>query len=92
MRKTFRKLVSILQEIRSWHRLQEFYNTAFNSTLCTFFAEEGKKIHIEVDGTRYVYQDIDEKDKNHGINDTEGTNQGRMYEDKGSFNRQLQFS
>ena len=41
------------------------------------------KVHVENDGTRYIYQNIDEKDKNHGINDTELTNQARIYEDKG---------
>ena len=37
------------------------------------------KIFVEPDGTEYVYQAIDEMDKNHGIQDTENTNNGRMY-------------
>ena len=44
------------------------------------------KVHVEPDGTCHVYQNIDEKDKNHGIYDTEATNQGHMYEDTGMFN------
>ena len=61
-----------------------------------FFCQQGQeniydmmqdhfKVFVEPDGTRYVYQNIDEKDKNHGINDTDLTNQDRMYEDKGQF-------
>ena len=41
------------------------------------------KIQVQHDGTRYVYQNIDEKDKNHGINDTDLTNQAKIYEDPG---------
>ena len=40
------------------------------------------KTVIETDGTRYIVQAIDEKNKNHGVNDTEIANQARMYEDK----------
>ena len=47
------------------------------------------KVFVEPDGTRYVYQSIDEKDKNHGINDTDLTNGGRMYEDKGQFSLRI---
>ena len=39
------------------------------------------KIVCQPDGVRYVIQNIDEKDKNHGINDTDMANQGKMYED-----------
>ena len=38
---------------------------------------------VEPDGTRYIYQAIDEKDKNHTHKDTGETNQARMYEDPG---------
>ena len=41
------------------------------------------KINIDSDGTRYVSQIKDEKDKNHGVNDTAIANQGKMYEDPG---------
>ena len=41
------------------------------------------EVVIETDGTKYVQQLMDEKDKNHGINDTELAKQGRMYEQKG---------
>ena len=34
---------------------------------------------IEHDGTQYVIQKIDELDKNHTYQDTEKTNDGRMY-------------
>ena len=44
------------------------------------------KTTVDYDGTRYVEQTIDEKDKNHGINDTKLANQGKMYEDRGLCN------
>ena len=40
------------------------------------------EIIIEPDGTEYVIQKSDEIDKNHGIEDTEKTKQGRMYATK----------
>ena len=40
-------------------------------------------IHIEPDGTEYVYQTLDEMDKNHGIDDTKKNKQGRMYATNG---------
>ena len=59
-----------------------------------FFCRHGQenlyvmtKFHFDVDhepdGTRFVYQAIDEKDKNHGVKDTKETNQARMYDDPG---------
>ena len=39
---------------------------------------------VEPDGTRFIYQAIDEKDKNHNFKDTTPTNQVRMYEDTGN--------
>ena len=41
---------------------------------------------VEVDPAEeleYIVQSIDELDKNHGINDTKPTNEGRMYADPG---------
>ena len=35
-------------------------------------------------GRRFVYQDIDEHDKNHGVDSTDPANQARMYEIEGS--------
>ena len=40
---------------------------------------------VEPDGTEYVIQKSDEIDKNHGIEDTEKTKQGRMYAIKCKF-------
>ena len=37
------------------------------------------KVIIEPDGTEYVVQSIDEMDKNHGIEDTDKSNRGRLY-------------
>ena len=46
-----------------------------------------KKNHFELivqpDGSKFVRQAIDEKDKNHGVNDTEMANQAKMYEQPG---------
>ena len=44
------------------------------------------KVVIEPNGTEYVIQAADEKDKNHGVNDTEPSNQAKMYEDPGKKN------
>ena len=38
---------------------------------------------VDYDGTSYIIQAIDEKDKNHRVQDTEMTNQAKMFEDKG---------
>ena len=43
------------------------------------------EVVIETDGSEYVRQAVDEKDKNHGINDTEMANQAKMYEQLGNF-------
>ena len=61
-----------------------------------FFCRRGQenlytmtKDHFEVvvdySGKRFIVRAIDEKDKNHGINDTEIANQGRIYEDPGKL-------
>ena len=42
------------------------------------------EIEVEPDGTRYIYQAVDEKDKNHSSKDMSPTNQARMYEDPGN--------
>ena len=44
------------------------------------------EIQVEADGTEFVYQAIDEMDKNHGIEDTENTNKGHMYATGGEQN------
>ena len=41
--------------------------------------KETFKVIVEPDGTEYVVQSIDEQDKNHTFQDTERTNEGRMY-------------
>ena len=43
------------------------------------------RLVTEFDGTQYVMQDIDKADKNHGPDDTEETNQGRMYGNEGTI-------
>ena len=43
------------------------------------------KLVIEPDGTEYLIQDIDKLDKNHGPDDTEKTNDGRMYTNNCKF-------
>ena len=43
------------------------------------------KVVVENDGSRYIIQAIDEKDKNHGVQDTEPSNQAKMYEDRGEI-------
>ena len=40
-------------------------------------------ITTDTNGTRYIYQQKDETDKNHNENDTEMSNQARIYETKG---------
>ena len=40
-------------------------------------------LQVDPDGTEYFIQQIDEIDKNHGIEDTTKTNQGRMYATNG---------
>ena len=34
---------------------------------------------VEEDGFQYVIQAVDKMDKNHGIQDTDDTNRGKMY-------------
>ena len=41
------------------------------------------EIGTDPDGRQYIYQNIDELDKNHRYNDTDIANQGRMYEQQG---------
>ena len=41
---------------------------------------------VETDGSEYVIQNIDEADKNHGPDDSNPTNEGRMYGDPCKFN------
>ena len=43
------------------------------------------ELATEPDGTQYVYQKMDEQDKNHGVKDKEESNVGRMYEIKGMY-------
>lgn len=44
------------------------------------FTVETFQMGTDPDGTRYIYQAIDESDKNHGINEMQAANDGRMYE------------
>ena len=48
------------------------------------------KIGTDPDGTQYIYQDIDELDKNHRYDSSEPANEGRIYEQKGNNWKQLQ--
>ena len=50
--------------------------------------ETFKKI-VKPDGTEYIIQHQDEIDKNHGPDDTDITNQGRMYGNEGTKNKNL---
>lgn len=50
------------------------------------FTQETFKIDIDADGRRFVYQHIDEQDKNHGIDVNLPANDGRMYEKAGETN------
>ena len=43
------------------------------------------QVIVENDGSEYVIQAVDEMDKNHGIEDTELSNRGRMYATNGHF-------
>ena len=47
------------------------------------------KVVVEPDGTEYVIQSKDEKDKNHGVKDTEIANQAKMYSDPGNLNSKI---
>lgn len=42
---------------------------------------------VDSDGQLFVEQVVDEADKNHNEEDTDNTNQGRMYQKKGNFSR-----
>ena len=42
------------------------------------------RVFTESDGSEYVYQAIDEADKNHSPDDTTTSNEGRMYENQGN--------
>ena len=44
---------------------------------------------VENDGTKYVVQAADKMDKNHGIEDTELSNRGRMYATMGQFSYKI---
>ena len=44
------------------------------------------QVVVDPDGTEYVIQAIDEMDKNHGIEDTDNSNKGRMYATNGEKN------
>ena len=44
------------------------------------------EVQSDTDGTRYVVQVKDELDKNHGTEDPDQANQGRMYENPRKFN------
>ena len=41
------------------------------------------QVVVEPDGKCYVVKSIDEKHKNHGVQDTEMSNQAKIYEDPG---------
>ena len=43
------------------------------------------EIGTDPDGRQFIYQAIDELDKNHRQNDSDPANQGRIYEQPGLF-------
>ena len=45
------------------------------------------KIGVEPDGTKYVEQVKDRHDKNHRIDATSPTTEGRMYENPGTYRK-----
>ena len=47
------------------------------------------EVVVEHDGTEYVIQSKDEKDKNHRVKDTEIANQAKMYADPGKLSSLL---
>lgn len=49
----------------------------YDMTIDTF------QVETEADGVQYVYQAIDEQDKNHGPDNIDPAKQGRMYEKPG---------
>ena len=42
------------------------------------------KVHVNPDGSEYIIQNLDEMDKNHGPEDTEKNNDGRIYPTNGN--------
>lgn len=50
------------------------------------FTQDTFQMGCDPDGTRFIYQAIDEEDKNHRINDVLPANDGRMFEQKGKHN------
>lgn len=48
------------------------------------FTQDIFDIATDPDGTQYVYQAVDEMDKNHGVEEKLPANDGRMYEQKGT--------
>ena len=43
------------------------------------------EIGTDPDGRQYIFQAIEELDKNHGVEETDPTNAGHMYEDPGKY-------
>ena len=48
------------------------------------------KVIVEPDGTEYLIQNVDELDKNHGADDPNKTNEGRIYAKAGEYNKILE--
>ena len=91
------KLETISTLTMSYHQIQGSYVTLSNSSSCFFFCRQGQEnlydmtkehfeLCVEPDGTEFVIQKLDEKDKNHGIKDTEIPNQAKMYSAPGTKN------
>lgn len=49
------------------------------------FTKNTFKTDYDAEGREFVYQAVDEMDKNHGIEDDQPANDGRMYEHKGNY-------
>lgn len=53
------------------------------------FTQDHFQLAVDPDGTEYVYQAIDELDKNHGIDIDTAANDGRMYAQQGKKKTQI---
>ena len=65
-----------------------FFCCRGQENLCDM-TKEHFEVVVDPSRVRYVVQNIDELDKNHGVNDTTIANAGKMYEDPGTSKFQL---
>ena len=62
----------------SYSNVIYFFSCRGRENLCNMSLNQFQ-IGVDPDGRKFVFQAIDEHDKNHGIEDTDPTNQGKMY-------------